>query len=647
MLMNWHIVTSAEYTAGVKKDIDLYFLKDTHEIYRGEVPFTESVVFYTDDLPTSGIAKNRLYINSTTLEGKTYDGTEWKTVINPVADTVTENGTTAVSGKAVAAYVSAKLAGIAASKDVVSKLSWDSAEHILTATKGDNSTQTVLFDGLGVTLTYTASTGALQLADASGNAIGDVINLDLERFVHSGVYDPESKNITLYFDANRTEEDAVKIPVGDLVDTYVADEDSTTASIKVTNNKIQASVKISRADGNQIEIKDDGLYVSKLDISGKMDKDTDAIESNIAVFDANGNAVDSGKSFTDIVSNNHVYTGATLEEAITGKTPTANDVAIVIEKIGDDSSDKAQRTGYIYNGETWVPLDDKYNWENVYIPTDIMTTSQIGNITLTNGQATIASKGKNLKQLWDSIFIKEKNPAITQPSVSVTLKANNTTTMSYEVGTSVTPSYTATLNPGTYEFNPGKATGVTASSWEISDTASHTATTNAGSFDTFTVEDGTSYKITAKANYADGGIPLTNTGNEYTSGQIKAGSKSATTAAITGFRKAFYGTKTTKTDAIDSAFVRSLTGTGSAVKKGSTMTINVPAGATRIVFAYDATLPDPTSVIDSGTKYNVKTSYTMTQVDVEGANGYTAKAYKVFCMDSANPLSACTHTVTI
>lgn len=644
MLMNWHIVTSAEYAAGVKKDIDLYFLKDTHEIYRGETPFTESVVFYTDNLPTSGIAKNRLYINSTTLEGKAYDGTEWKTVINPVADTVAEDGTTAVSGKAVAAYVSAKLADVTASKDVVSKLSWDSAEHILTATKGDSSTQTVVFDGLGVTLTYTASTGALQLADASGNAIGDAINLDLERFVHSGVYDPETKNITLYFDADKTEADAVKIPVGDLVDTYVADADSTTASIKVTNNKIQASVKISKADGNQIEIKDDGLYVSKVDITGKMDKDADAVENNIAVFDANGNAVDSGKSFSDIASNNHVYTGASLEAAITGKTPTANDVAIVIEKIG--ATDKTQRTGFIYNGETWVPLDDKYNWENIYIPGDLITTSPIGNITLTNGRATIPGN-KSLKQMWDSIFFKEENPTVTQPSVSVTLKANNTTKLSYEVGTSVTPSYTATLNPGTYEFNPDKATGVTASSWEISDTASHTATTNAGSFDAFTVEDATSYKITAKANYADGGIPLTNAGNEYASGQIKAGSKSATTAAITGFRKAFYGTKTTKTDAIDSAFVRGLTGTGSAAKKGTVLTINVPAGATRIVFAYDASLPDPTSVIDSGTKYNVKTSYTMTQVDVEGANGYTAKAYKVFCMDSANPLSACTHTVTI
>ena len=76
MMMNWHIVTSAEYAAGVKRESSLYFISDTHEIYRGEVPFTESVIMYTE-LPVTGIAVNRLYINSATLEGKVYDGTSW------------------------------------------------------------------------------------------------------------------------------------------------------------------------------------------------------------------------------------------------------------------------------------------------------------------------------------------------------------------------------------------------------------------------------------------------------------------------------------------------------------------------------------------------------------------------------------------
>ena len=108
MLMQWHIVTSAVYKAGTPVDGDMYFISDTHEIYRGAVPFTESVVMYTD-LPVDGIAKNRLYINSTTLEGKIHDGTEWKTVIRPIDATVTADGINAVSGKAVAAYVAAEL----------------------------------------------------------------------------------------------------------------------------------------------------------------------------------------------------------------------------------------------------------------------------------------------------------------------------------------------------------------------------------------------------------------------------------------------------------------------------------------------------------------------------------------------------------
>ena len=79
-LMQWHIVTSAIYKSGTPIDGDMYFISDTHEIYRGSAPYTESVVLYTD-LPVEGIARNRLYINSTTLEGKIHDGTEWKTVI--------------------------------------------------------------------------------------------------------------------------------------------------------------------------------------------------------------------------------------------------------------------------------------------------------------------------------------------------------------------------------------------------------------------------------------------------------------------------------------------------------------------------------------------------------------------------------------
>ena len=639
MMMNWHIVTSAEYAAGVKRESSLYFISDTHEIYRGEVPFTESVIMYTE-LPVTGIAVNRLYINSATLEGKVYDGTSWTTVIRPITDTVTADGVNPVSGKAVAAYVAAEVAKISASGEVVSALTWDSAEHLLAVTKGNGDVQNIIFEGLGVNLTYKAASGELQLEDAKGTAIGDAIKLDLERFVSSGEYDAETSSIILYFDAEKTE--SVTIPVGELVDTYTAEGDKA-IDLKVESNVVKGSIKISTESGNTIIVKDDGLYVAATDISGKMDKVADGVEGNILVLDADGNAADSGKSFDDIVPNNKVYIGTTFDEAVTGVTPVKNDVVVVRSKIGE--TDKYQRVAYIYDGETWIPMDENYSADNVYFSSDLVTTAAIGNVTLTNGQATIAAAGKSLKQVWDSIFIQEKNPKITQPSVSLTVKANGTTitstatTYDFEAGTTVTPSYSATLNPGKYEFNENNgATGITASSWEISDTDGHTASTNSGSFDSFVVEDGESYKITAKANYDASTItPVTNTGNDYTAGIIGAGSKSSTqTYAIQAHRKCFYGTTTDKAE-ITSDVIRSLVGKSTgAVAAGTNFNITVPVGAMRVIFAYPATISAATSVKDgNASDAQILSSFKTTTIDVEGVDGYDAISYRVYYMERA------------
>ena len=630
MLMQWHIVTSAVYKAGTPVDGDMYFISDTHEIYRGAVPFTESVVMYTD-LPVDGIAKNRLYINSTTLEGKIHDGTEWKTVIRPIDATVTADGINAVSGKAVAAYVAAEIAKITASGDVISKLAWDSAEHMLTVTKGSNETENITFAGLGVNLDYEAATGNLQLTDAAGNKIGDAIKLDLERFVKSAEYVAADKNIVLYFDDEK--KDSITIPVGDLVDTYTAEAADKSLELSVAEgNVIKGKVKISTKNGNILTLNDDGLYVAAPDITGKMDKVTDGVTGNILTLGADGQAIDSGKTFSDLASNNKIYKGATLEEATTGNTPIKGDVAIISNKIG--TSDKVERKAYIHDGETWLPMTEYYNAANVIFPENLKTTYAMGNITLTNGQAEIANAGKSYLDTWNMIWVKEKQPTVTQPSVSVTLNQAK----AYEVGTSVTPSYSASLNPGKYEFNPNNgATGITASNWEITDTAGHTASTNAGTFDAITVADGMNYSITAKANYEDSpNTPLTNLGNAAdASKKILAGSKSATSGKITGFRNSFYGTITEANDAPASADIRKLTASGKALAKGAKINLTISNTAKRIIIAIPATLGGVVVTYDEGMGADVTASFAATQVDVEGANGYTAAAYKVYVAPAA------------
>ena len=258
MLMRWHIVTSEEFKAGVKFDQDMYFLTDTHEIYRGNEAFTQSVILYTE-LPTTGIAINRLYVNSTTLEGKIHNGVDWITVIKPVEDKVDKESPNPVSGKAIAAYIATLMAEKGLDKGVIQSLSWDSAEHILTTNNGE-SKETIVFDGLGVSLNYVPEQGALRLLDAKGNPIGKEVHLDLEKFIVSGEYNSESKNIILYFDIEKKE--FIEIPVGDLIDEYKAEGDNS-LSLSIEKDKIiKGSVKISKENGNMIILKEDGIYVS-------------------------------------------------------------------------------------------------------------------------------------------------------------------------------------------------------------------------------------------------------------------------------------------------------------------------------------------------------------------------------------------------
>lgn len=273
---------------------------------------------------------------------------------------------------------------------------------------------------------------------------------------------------------------------------------------------------------------------------------------------------------------------------------------------------------------------DQVTPDKVVFPNGATTTYAIGKVTLTNGSGVLVAPGGTLADFFNN-FVDEKNPETTDPSVSLTFSQAK----AYEVGTKVTPSYSATLNPGSYTYGP--ATGITAKSWEVTDTAGHKATTASGSFAQLQVTDGISYKITAKATYDAGAVPVTNTNNPYSAGQIPAGSKSATSGAITGYRNTFYGTLTAKST-VTSAIVRGLTGkSGKALVNGNSFTITIPVGALRVVFAYPDTLRDVTSVKDvNGMNAEIASSFTKQTLNVEGANSYTAKGYKVYTLDFAN-----------
>ena len=641
-MLNWHIVqTKQEFLAGTPLDTDLYFIADSGEIYRGSASYSQSVRTFTTGNEPANPAVNVLYINTDDLSGKIYNGTSWSDVIHPTVSVVTESGENPVNSTAVIAYVAQEIAKITGEgSSVVTNITWDDANQILDIFKG-TAQQSITLTGLGVDLSL--SGGKLQLKDTEGNLIGTEVSLDTERFVTGGEYVADTKTIVLYFDGKTGEEstDKIEIPVTDLVDTYTAGNTSS-INMSVSSNQFTATVRISVEGGNALELKDDGLFVSVPDISNKINKVSGATAGNLPMLTADGSLEDSGIAATSL-QGAQIFTGTTTpEQAVGGSTPKKNDICIITKKIGE--TDKSEITGYIYNGSAWVAMDGNYSAENVYFPEDLTTTFAMGNFTLQNGQATIPAAGKNLKQVWDAIYVQEKNPTITQPSVSVSCPQAGR----YEVGTSVTPTYTATLNAGSYQYGP--ATGITATAWNVQDSDSHALTTNSGSFDAFTVGDSTNYTISATATYNAGAMPVTNVGNEYAAGQIKAGSKTGTSSAITGYRAGFYGTLTSKDGEINSALVRSLpTKTNSAPTQGTTWNLSIPVGALRVVFAYPATIRDVNSVSDvNGMGAEVKTAFTKYEVQVEGNNSYTAAAYKVYVMDlaSAND-TANTYKITL
>ena len=318
-----------------------------------------------------------------------------------------------------------------------------------------------------------------------------------------------------------------------------------------------------------------------------------------------------------------------------------NDIFVVKTLIAEE---KYSFTAYTYDGTNWCAMDGNYNAENIYFDKDFVVTEAIGTIKdLPNGQATLAANGKNLKEVLAALFAKEQNPTITQPSVAITA----TKMKAYEVGTKVTPDYTVTFNGGKYQYGP--ATGVSATAWSVVDTDSHELTTATGTFPELTVGDNTNYKITATATYGDGVMPKTNLGNEYAAGQIKTGSKSKDSAAITGYRSFFYGV--VKTDALDSSVIRGLTN-GGAYNASKTLTVAVnSADGVGIVVAVpaDSTRAGIKEVLlTTSMNADITADYAVsTPVDVEGANGYTAKSYKIYFYKPAKLTSGQSHKITL
>lgn len=400
---------------------------------------------------------------------------------------------------------------------------------------------------------------------------------------------------------------------------------------------------------NAINDADNGIlaqakaHANQLDSA--MDGRVDALEAKFGdgegsvsdMIEAEAAARDTAIENAVVALTNNVYevTSDSLDiDALTADlNPNPGDVLIVTSTANNIKS------AYAYDESGWVACDGNVDATKVILKDNITLAgdyTQVGNLTKTKtGTATFSTAGKSVAAALTEIFSKRLQPGNpTNPAVTLTFNEAK----AYEVGTKVTPTYSASLSAGSYTYGP--ATGITATAWDIDATNKGAAvaskTTASGSFDQITVELDTSYKIKATATHGAGAVAKDNLGDPSNPvKQIAAGSKSKEVGSITGFRSIFYGWKSgssalTNPEAITSAQVRALGNAATTTKvtsfscdKMKQMFFAFPAGTVTDVMVANATNGAPQTV------------YKKTGVMVEGANGYQAIAYDVFYVDNA------------
>lgn len=304
--------------------------------------------------------------------------------------------------------------------------------------------------------------------------------------------------------------------------------------------------------------------------------------------------------------------------------PKNGDTAVLVKAI---SGDKKSYTAFVYDN-AWKAMDGNYNASNVYFDKDLTYTVGIGTLAQPSGSSTFSAAGKSVEKVFSELMAKEANPTTTQPSA--TLDSNNIGAK--EVGTNIAINYNISTNPGSYTYGP--ATGVTFSDYKATFNG-ETLTGASGTFPNVQVTDTMNLSISGSVKHSDGVIPETNLGNEYKDGQIKAATKPLSKGTLTGYRNWFYGYKaggaTIDAANLTSANIRALTPRNGSfpetisTSKMQQMFFAIPKGKKTDVSVANNVNGAPCTV----TK--------VTDIMVEGANGYTAIAYDVWYVNNAAP----------
>ena len=323
--------------------------------------------------------------------------------------------------------------------------------------------------------------------------------------------------------------------------------------------------------------------------------------------------------------------GSTLE----GKTVNDGDFVAINKAMAEGAVDADKKYGSIYKGDKILGTTEA----NKLMTTDELTVTGVTVGNLANG--TKIPAGTDIMSLLTQMLAKELGVSATKP----TAKLAGDSSQTVETGSVLSgKTYTAT-------YTDGKYTGASGYSYSLTAGCAPTGCTWSGVTGTETVSDNVytlaadditvNSTVTVKATIAYGAasnVPVTNFGNDVTSGLITSGSAATSTITYTPSLKWWVGSSESKFEDMtwDSAGVRGLSLASQWVSATEAVVV-FPKGAKQQVIAIPAsksfTAKDGAGSDITGT-FNLTADVTVT------CGGTHTESYKIYVAPANAGLAA-------
>lgn len=263
-LPKWYVGTSEKYDNLEKVDEKgIYFLTDTGNIMHNCENINTAIIVYEDGLRPLIGAEDRLYINSTTLEGYRFINDTWVQVIESIETAETIEAEEAIkleklNGFGVESIVNKFLDEM--NRKSTTSIDWDENTHNLIYRLGESGHE-VKIKGLVSHFTFDTKTRICTCYDDLGNVVCETELID--NHIIGGSYDDERKAII--FKMRNGQE--VRLKASALLNMFHGARTRTMTSI-VKNyvdgkNVLTGEVNISIRAQNKLTVMEDGLWAPK------------------------------------------------------------------------------------------------------------------------------------------------------------------------------------------------------------------------------------------------------------------------------------------------------------------------------------------------------------------------------------------------